>query len=187
MTTINESVPEEELRIERQVRALTLRNAGATFRQIADKTGVSPTQARKDVEVALREVVAESAESMIARQRAVLHDIVRANYAAAASGDIDAARVILSTLEREAKLFGLDAPTRVSVGVSDVEFAERTASLIESLGLSPPRELAVMGSRWREEILDVQADEVVESAEGGAGVAVLDGGTSVPAGPWSNI
>ncbi len=181
------AVADDETVLERRARALTLRNAGATFRQIADKTGVSPTQARKDIEVALREVVAESAESMIARQRAVLHDIVRANYAAAASGDIDAARVILSTLEREAKLFGLDAPTRVNVGVSDVEFAERTATLIESLGLTPPRELAVMGSRWREEILDVQVEEAGLGFDLGGGACEGDDVAVSPVTSWSNI
>lgn len=143
---------DDETLWERRMRALTLRNAGATFRQVAEKTGVSPAQARKDVSLALREVVAESAEDMISRQRSILFDIQRANYSAAASGDIDAAKIILSTLEREAKLFGLDAPTRVNVGVSDVEFAEKTANLISSLGLQPPRELATMSAKVREAI-----------------------------------
>ena len=162
MTTIESvaaaaHVAEDETLFERRARALTLRNAGATYRQIAEKTGVSTFTARKDVEAALREVVAETAESMIARQRAVLMDIQRANYAAAASGDIDAARLILATLEREARLFGLDAPTRVNVGVSDVEFAERTATLIESLGLRPPKELL----RMRAEDADTLDADVV--------------------------
>lgn len=145
VTAFTEAVvaPDETL-YERRMRALMFRNAGATFREIASKNGVSPAQARKDVTAALREVLSETAEDMIARQRAVLLDIRRANYQAMVGGDVDAARVILSTLERESKLFGLDAPTRVNVGVSDTDFAERTAALIESMGLEPPRELAVM-------------------------------------------
>ncbi len=186
MTMSDVAVADDETVLERRMRALTLRNAGATFRQIADKTGVSPTMARRDVEAALREVIAETAESMIARQRAILHDIQRANYAAAAGGDIDAARVIISTLEREARLFGLVAPTRVNVGVSDVEFAERTASLIQSLGLSPPRELGRLVVDA--EVLD--GDEVVGDAglpaDGLLGVASGDDG-SEPVEAWSNI
>ena len=179
-------VPEDESLFERRARALTLRNAGATYRQIADKTGVSPASARKDVEAALREVVAETAEAMIARQRSILFDIQRANYAAAASGDVDAARLIIATLEREARLFGLDAPTRVNVGVSDVEFAERTASLIESLGLQPPKELVRVANT---DVLDVE----VEPAGGPSEVQSDDGvvppgrDDTTGAGPWSNI
>lgn len=135
------ALPEDAAVFERQAKALTLRNAGATWKQVAERLGCSVAKAQSTVRAALREVIAESAEDMIARQRSVLLDIQRANYKRAMDGDVDATRLILSSLEREAKLFGLDAPTRVSVGVSDVEFAERTASLIESLGLEPPREL----------------------------------------------
>ena len=187
-------VPDDETLFERRARALTLRNAGATYRQIADKTGVSPGSARKDVEAALREVMAETAENMIARQRSILFDIQRANYAAAASGDVDAARLIIATLEREARLFGLDAPTRVNVGVSDVEFAERTASLIESLGLQPPKEL-VRGFSPAD-VMDV--DVIADAADDGGLDGVPCGDTDEPDGvearsaesgdgPWSNI
>ena len=190
MTTIESAsahVAEDETIFERRARALTLRNAGATFRQIAEKTGVSTATARKDIEAALRDVVAETAESMIARQRAIIFDVTRANYAAAASGDIDAARLILACLEREARLFGLDAPTRVSVGVSDVEFAERTASLIQSLGLQPPKELAAMSSALRESFIDAEVDEdqlAFDLADGD-----LAGASGVPSESdgWSNI
>lgn len=178
---------DDETLWERRMRALTLRNAGATFRQVAEKTGVSAAQARKDVSIALREVVAESAEDMISRQRSILFDIQRANYSAAASGDIDAAKIILSTLEREAKLFGLDAPTRVSVGVSDVEFAEKTAALISSLGLQPPRELATMSAKVREtldaEVVELLPFDVADGSVGGAS----EGDDDAPPQPWSNI
>lgn len=178
----NAQVAADESLFERRMRALTLRNAGATYRQIAEKTGVSAAAARKDVAAALREVVAETAEDMIARQRAVLMDIQRANYAAAASGDIDAARLIIATLEREARLFGLDAPTRVNVGVSDVEFAERTASLIESLGLRPPKELA----RMRAEELDALDADVILPFDVSEGSGDADGVSPLVEG-WSNI
>lgn len=184
-------VPEDETLWERRMRSLTMRNAGATFRQISEKTGVSPAQARKDVMAALKEIVAESAEDMISRQRSILFDIQRANYSAAASGDIDAAKIILSTLEREAKLFGLDAPTRVNVGVSDVEFAEKTASLIESLGLQPPKELIrddrvleaeVISADAEPESQDTSADAEPESQDASA-----DAEPEPRAPGWSNL
>lgn len=190
-------VPDDETLFERRARALTLRNAGATYRQIADKTGVSPASARKDVEAALREVMAETAENMIARQRSILFDIQRANYAAAASGDVDAARLIIATLEREARLFGLDAPTRVNVGVSDVEFAERTASLIESLGLKPPKELVRGFATDVIEAAPTYVDVEVDEPNGvpcgdtdepdGVEARSAASGESEDSGPWSNI
>jgi len=186
----NAQVAADEVLFERRMRALTLRNAGATYRQIAEKTGVSAAAARKDVAAALREVVAEAAEDMIARQRAVLMDIQRANYAAAASGDIDAARLIIATLEREARLFGLDAPTRVNVGVSDVEFAERTATLIESLGLRPPKELIRMRADDRAEHLDAEVIlpfDVAGDSDEPSGVSPSDGDASASSDGWSNI
>jgi hypothetical protein len=186
---MNATPAEDETIWERRMRALTLRNAGATFRQIGEKTGVSAVVARRDVSLALREVIAESAEDMIARQRSILFDIQRANYSAAASGDIDAAKVILSTLEREARLFGLDAPTRVNVGVSDVEFAEKTASLIQSLGLQPPRELAVMSARVRETLDGEVVEDDDPFGRSDSGGVALEGPVVVerPGEGWSNI
>ena len=123
------------------MRALTMRNAGATYAKIAEQFGVSTLTVRKDVRLALREVISETAEDMVARQRGILLDMTRANYPAALSGDLGAQSAIVKCLEHEAKLFGLYAPTRVNVGVSDTEFAAQAAELIAALGLEPPREL----------------------------------------------
>ncbi len=157
--------PDESL-WERRMRALTMRNAGATYARIADQMGLTTQTVRADVRKALREVINETAEDMLARQRSILLDLTRSNYAAALSGDRDATGVILRVLEHEAKLFGLYAPTRVAVGVSDTEFAEQAAELIASLGLEPPRELARAVSR---PVIDADIADVTTS-----------GGDSVP-------
>lgn len=137
----NGTVPPDETTFERRIRVVMLRNAGVTFTDIARKESISTTQARKDLTAGLRDLLADTAEDMIARQRSVIIDVQKANYKKMLEGDVDAARLILSSLEREAKLFGLDAPTRVNVGVSDIEFAEKTAALIESVGGTPPADL----------------------------------------------
>jgi hypothetical protein len=135
--------PEDETLPERRSRALSLRNAGATFTQIAARCEVSTAQARKDVERARRDLIDDSTrESLIADQRRVILDIRQANYAAMSRGDIDAAKIMLASLEREARLFGLDAPSRSLIGIgTDVEFAETLAGLIESVGYRPPDDL----------------------------------------------
>ncbi|QNL30187.1 helix-turn-helix DNA binding protein [Gordonia phage Mariokart] len=133
--------PDDETIYERRMKALTLRNGGATYTQIAERFGVSVPTARKDVRLALREVVNEPAEDMIARQRAVLHDLHRAHFANALRGDIDSTRMVLETLKVEAQLFGLNAPSRVAVGVTDMEFAEQAVELIAGLGRMPQAEM----------------------------------------------
>lgn len=137
----NATPAEDETLWERRMRALTMRNAGATYHRIAQQLGVSTATARKDVRLALREVINETAEDMLARQRSILHDVVRTNYPAMLQRDNDATKHVIDSLKHEAQLFGLYAPTRVAVGVSDTEFAEQTAELMGKLGLEPPKEL----------------------------------------------
>jgi hypothetical protein len=132
--------PDETL-WERRMRALTLRNAGLTYAKIGDQQGTNAAAARNDVRMALREVINETAEDMLARQRSVLADLQRAHYPAALQGDRDATSAVLRCLEHEAKLFGLYAPARVSVGVTDTEFATQAVELITALGLQPMPEL----------------------------------------------
>lgn len=127
---------------ERRMKALTMRNAGATFARIADQLGISETRARDDVRKATAEVVQLPVDKMVERQRSILLDITRVNYPAAMSGDRDAQTVLLRVLEHEAKLYGLYAPARVNVGVSETEFANQAAELLSVLGTEPLRELA---------------------------------------------
>ena len=151
----NSAIPDDGQVWERRAKALTMRNAGATFPRIAEQLGISEAQARKDVRKMIAEVVQLPVDQMVERQRAILLDITRVNYPAAMGGDREAQAVLLRVLEHEAKLYGLYAPTRVSVGISESEFANQAAELLAALGTEPLRELA--GSSY--EPLDA---EVVE-------------------------
>ena len=182
MTEIAELVALEDEQIhERRMRVLTMRNAGAVFTQITEvinrsrvqariEAGLDPlpslsvTTIRKDHAIALREVVAASREDIIAEHRSVLLDLRRANYAAAMNGDTDAAKVVLSTLEREARMFGTDAPTRHELGVSDVDFAQSFADLVGELGLAPPKEILDAIRHTRDDF-DVLDGEVIQDAD----------------------
>jgi hypothetical protein len=135
------AAPVDEELWERRMKALTLRNAGATFSQIGQSLTISPTVARADVRLALREVLSESTEDFIARQRSVLLDCQRGAYPEAMKGDKDSIMAIVRCLEQEAKLLGLYAPMRQVVGISDVDFSNEAAELISKLGLQPPKEL----------------------------------------------
>jgi hypothetical protein len=174
---------------ERRMRAVTMRNAGRTYAQIAEAltnagTPVSVTQVRKDVAKAYKEIIGEARDDMIARQRSVLFDFQRANYLDAINSDPERAddrataqKLILSAMDHEAKLFGLYSPQKVSLGISDTEFAEETARLISELGLEPPKEL-MLGREKREDQEEPVDAEIVEPVEAVPAPRVPD---------WSNI
>ena len=135
---------------ERRGRVLLMKLAGATFTTIAKEQKISITTARKDYEIALASHMGETPDLIVARHRAILIDVMRANYPKMMDGDKDAAAVILKALDREAKLFGLDAPTRVLTTVSDTEFHQEAARLIGRLQEIDPtslKELTRVGHR----------------------------------------
>jgi len=159
---------------ERGYKALTMRNAGATWAKIAANFDVSPQQIRYDVRRVMREIVKVPVDEMVARQRAILLDITRVNYPAALGGDASAQAMLMKVLEHEAKLYGLYAPTRVQVGISESEFAAQAAELLEALGTEPLRALAG-------EALPVVEGEVLDDG------SVDNGPEPVAVSDWSNV
>lgn len=172
------------------MRAVTMRNAGRTYAQIAEALSnagnpVSVSTVRKDVQRAYKEIIGEARDDMIARQRSVLFDFQRANYLDAINSDPDRAeqrasaqKLILSAMDHEAKLFGLYSPTRVSLGISDTEFAEETARLISELGLEPPKELTTALSSRNADVIEGETLDDAVVAEAVAASREPD---------WSNI
>jgi hypothetical protein len=124
---------EDEELWERRYRAMTMRNGGATYGQIAARLQVSPEIARRDVQRVLQEYIRQPAEDMIAQQLSVLHDLRRAHYPRALQADPDSTKAVMKTLEHEAKLKGYYAPERVQIGITDTEFAEAAVALIAGL------------------------------------------------------
>lgn len=158
----NAPVADDETLFERRYRFLTQRLAGGTFRGIAEKYNresvsavvgagrdpseartVSPATVRKDIEWAKRDIIDGSTrEALIAEETQVLLDVRRANYAAMVGGDVDAAKIVLSTVTQRRELWGLDAPKRSQIGVgTDVEFAADLVDLIQAVGATAPKDL----------------------------------------------
>ncbi|AYP70056.1 Rnase E [Mycobacterium phage CRB2] len=172
--------------IERRAKVMFLRNAGATWQAIAKECGVSEATCRKDYQVVCRDINNEQPANIVARHRAVIFDIQRANYAAMMKGNVKAATVILRALDRESRLLGLDAPTRILAGVSDVEFANEAARLIERIQSLDPTTLKEL--ERGHSIIDAEADFVRDEPNQspdrepapGAGQAQSDGPTPEP-------
>lgn len=157
---------------ERRGKVLLLRLAGMTYTDIAAECGVSVTTVRKDYDLAL-DAQTILPEKGIARQQAIITEIIRANLRQAVAGDKDAAGVILKYLDREAKLNGWDAPTRVYASLNSVDAANETARLMDSIAENtaimlarhqPQKEI----HRARGEVIDAEVTEPMGGV-GGAG------------------
>jgi hypothetical protein len=200
----------DETLVERRYRFLSQRNAGGTFRAIAERHNdaavkaataagrpvgeaktVSPATVRKDVERAKHDIISESTrESLIAEQRSVLLDVRRVHYAGMVAGDPDATKMVLNTVVQMREMFGLDAPKRSVVGIgTDVEFARDLANLFDQVGLEAPPDL-IFAARGESMPLDVEVvddDTVAEDAFD----QPLDVSTSTPSigddETWSNL
>lgn len=142
----------------RRTRVMFMRNAGATWPTIAAEVGVSERTCRQDYAVVCRDINAEQPANIVARHRAVIFDIQRANYPAMMNGDKDAAATILKALDREAKLLGLDAPTKLLASVSGEDFANEAARLIARINELDPTTMKELTRARSDEPLTIDAE-----------------------------
>jgi hypothetical protein len=129
--------------IETQWRAAQLRAAGATFREIGETLGIDPSWARTLVLRALEAAQYEAADMMRVQEGLRLDRLQRAFWPQAVAGDDRAAKIILRTMDRRARLFGLDAPVKVQAEMvyDGAELEREVAELerqLESLEDRPP-------------------------------------------------
>lgn len=127
--------------------AIRLRNFGSAVSTIADRLGLDEHVAEHVLTEGLRELVADDAETVRARQQATLNDIRRAMYPAMAQGDQGAAGTILKVLDHEAKIHpGTLAPQRVAVGMDQETFTTTVDEDIRALGYHPRNDVALDAS-----------------------------------------
>lgn len=95
--------------LERERKALGLRQAGVTYPVIAEQLGyANKGGAYKAVRRAIRRTHQEGATELIALETSRLERLQRAVWAAAMKGDLFAVDRVLRIMERRAKLLGLD-------------------------------------------------------------------------------
>lgn len=137
---INPAAPEGRAKLnELKAAAIRLRNFGATLGTIADTLHLETEEmAEQLLMTGLRELVADDANAIRARQQAVLNDIKRAMYPGMTSGDEKAAGTLMKVLDHEAKLHpGVLAPTRVRVGLDQEAFKTTVDEDMRALGVHP--------------------------------------------------
>lgn len=130
---------------ERERQAVSLRIAGATYAQIAERLGVTPPAVYKMVTKHLVEVAkhtADSAEQLRAIELQRLDALQAALWADAMRGDEQKTDRVLKVMAQRAKLLGLNAPELFAptdptgkneyTGLSDGERITKLAALLDA-------------------------------------------------------
>jgi hypothetical protein len=136
----NYALPSDAPVWERRLKALSLRNEGRTFSQIADvlygdlPPEAGEVRAERDVRAAERELVRIPTDARLNRQHGIVLEMIAAYKPRALDGDKDAAGILLSYLQHAAKLDGLYAPARIQVGITETEFAGQAHELLSGAG-----------------------------------------------------
>ena len=94
----------------RRQQALELRLAGATFRQIAERLGVSLPSAWKHTQAALQQAAQEPTLDVLQLELLRLDRLQTAHWPQALGGNGEAADRVLKIMDRRARLLGLDPP-----------------------------------------------------------------------------
>jgi hypothetical protein len=122
-------------RVDRQRRALTLRQSGASLDEIARTLGYRHrSSAYRLIERALAETLAEGVAALRGLELERLDRMQLGLWPKASSGDVKAVGAVLKIMQRRAKLLGLDAPTKIHHG-GEIDVRRVAEDLAVELGL----------------------------------------------------
>lgn len=147
---------------DKQRRAVELRRAGASFRQIADELGyASVSSAYKAVMVALRKTLREPTDELRTLELERLDALTLVLWPKALQANLAAIDRLLRVMERRAKLSDLDAPTKIAPTTPDGTMPwQQVIVYIPDNGRDSPKSAAAAAAAP-----DVTAVEAVEAAE----------------------
>jgi len=120
---------------------LTLIAAGHSLRKSAEVLNLPYTTANRYYKAILAEQAAEHAdlrENILQQELESLRQLMVPHMKKALNGDDKSARVVLSILERRAKLLGLDQAIKVKVEGQKVERALEVAARMMESSVTPP-------------------------------------------------
>lgn len=146
MPRIGRNPAEAHSIMERQKKALAMRLAGATLREISDALGVDLSTISRDIQRALADIPREEADALRKIEVQRLDRLQRAVWTKALGGDLSAVDRAVKIVDRRAKLLGLDAPQKVEVAASDVDLDATVAKLLRVAELTGGEDHAGMES-----------------------------------------
>lgn len=154
---MNKEASRKLVAAERKVDILRMRREGHTFEEIGEKLGISRQRAGQVVVEELTKLSSEiEAEARIAAvmESERLDNLTRILYPKATKGNLQAIDRLLKVMERRARLFGLDAPSRIDSRVLSGSLPDgELLALADRYGLSLSPELRseLEGRRDRKE------------------------------------
>lgn len=123
--------------IQRRIKIQRLRVAGMSTVAIADRMQMRAYEVEQELRRAVQDANSASIDEMVGTQNSILTDLLRVNYPLALQGDGPATDRVLRLLARQSQLYGLDAPNRVHIGVSDRDFNAVATRLVEQIAAAP--------------------------------------------------
>lgn len=134
--------------LERDLQALKLRHAGATYDEIGQTLGIDRSMAHRAVARAIKDALGEPARAVVDLEVSRLDRLLMAVWPEAMDGNLAAIDRVLAISTRRARLLGLDAPVRTHQGFigADGELVDPAAfmaSVITGLGVFVRELLAV--------------------------------------------
>lgn len=121
--------------LQRRNKALVLRQAGATWDEVARGAGYANRQnARQAVMKHLEEHAVENVHQLRALEGARLDRLQRTLWTRALGGDLDAIDRTLRIMDQRAKLLGLNAPTKIEITDEMDREIQQLAALMDDDG-----------------------------------------------------
>jgi hypothetical protein len=119
---------EDEATVAKHAQALALRSRGRTLAQIADELGYTDSSAaHKAIQAALargpRATVDEMRQTMAAQLEHLQSIVAGIADNPEAEKQLDAVKTMKQLMERQAALFGMDAPAKTQLEVTAVDFS----------------------------------------------------------------
>jgi hypothetical protein len=116
----------------RRAQALELRISGMSYRAIADALSCADSTAYELVQSALREIPAQNVEILRTEHDAMIRMLILKLKPRIDKGEPRAIEVATKLLERLAKLWGLDAPTRKVLEVITESVVDEAIAALEA-------------------------------------------------------
>jgi len=146
----------KQLAAARRLKAFDLRKEGESFRKIGLALNISHVQAGRDVAEIMAGLIAQTqkeAATFREMETARLDDLQKALWSKALAGNCRVVEVLIKLMERRAKMWGLDMPTKIAptdptglvmydaaIGLSDTERAKRINEILAAAALAAANE-----------------------------------------------
>ncbi len=134
---------------ERRDKVMGMRRTGATYESIAKTLGISKSQVGRDIERAIADLPRHNSEQLVALTNERYELVIRSLAPQVVKGHIGATQQFLNAIAGQKKLFGLDAPQKLDLGMPEIDLDKAAAEIMA----------AVRGPAWDDAAAGLAGDE----------------------------